>query len=860
MVVESSETPSGRSVEPSQLVGGRLADRYRLVRLVSQGANSAIFDAGDEQTGRTVTLKVVRPRLAAAPTFRQRFDEQMRGVAALTHPNIAAVYDWGMARLGPASTAYVVIEHLTGGSLRDMFDRRRRLSPSQALVVGLDACRGLDHAHRRGFVHTELTPSKLVFGDDRRMRIVDFGLARLLGEQGWAQPDSVSTHVAWYASPEQALSLPVDGKSDVYALCLTLHEAVTGSLPFRSDSTVASLSARVGRLMPVSADLGPLAAVFERAGRPEADERSSAAEFGKGLVKVASKLPRPEPLPLLSTGLFETPVEQLRSPEDPTGGVRRPGAATTAEIVVVPLDESGPSAGDDESDVSGDALPDGSAAAAATAAAATSLDLDAPAGRSEVDGDDGSDADVDEGDRSDADRADHDEADAGATDDGRSGPSDNDAFVDDSADGGDDQHEGPEIVEAEPDADLSVDRPDDGLVILPLDTGIPDEATPTESGGSRSGEADAAGAPAGAGVATALLDDRRAADDDTDRDTDDDEPIATFSSERDTETVPIVGDDTGDPDDPDERSPRRFPWKILIGFLVIASLVALGILAARLFRTPTYEVPVLQELPEAEARNLIGGNNWDLTVDIERSDEVPIVGRVVRTVPSAGGQVAEGEPFLMVVSGGPTLRELPDSVGVPLSEVQTTLLERGLDVETEVAFDEDVPDGSVVSWSVPDEPGLVAGDMVEPETVVRLVVSEGPAPRTVPSLAGLTVGEARRQIEALQLEFVEGQQVFSDDVVLGSVVSQDLTVGSEVERGSTVTVVVSIGPDLVLYPDISATPVFAEAATVLRDAGFAPVLALGDNLGRVQRVTIDGREPAVGETFRRGTQVDIVAI
>ena len=176
-----------------------------------------------------------------------------------------------------------------------MFDRARQLSPSQALAVGLDACRALDYAHRRGFVHSELTPSKLVFGDDRRLRITDFGLARLLNAEAWKQPDSVATHTAWYASPEQGLSQPIDGKTDVYALCLTLQEAVTGVLPFRNDSTVASLAARVGRLMPVSADLGPLAAVLEHAGRPEADERASAAEFGKDLVQAAGKLPRPAP-------------------------------------------------------------------------------------------------------------------------------------------------------------------------------------------------------------------------------------------------------------------------------------------------------------------------------------------------------------------------------------------------------------------------------------------------------------------------------------------------------------------------------------------------------------------------------------
>ena len=188
-------------------------------------------------------------------------------MSALSHPNIAAVHDWGEEQVGKRTTVYAVVEYLAGGSLRDLFDRGRYLDPSQALVVGLEACRALDFAHRKGLVHTELTPAKLVFGDDRRLRIVDFGLARLLGEHDWAEPATVATHVARYSSPEQALGQPIDGKTDVYSLALILVEAVTGTVPFAARSTVATLSARIGRLMPVSADLGPLA-VGARAGRP----------------------------------------------------------------------------------------------------------------------------------------------------------------------------------------------------------------------------------------------------------------------------------------------------------------------------------------------------------------------------------------------------------------------------------------------------------------------------------------------------------------------------------------------------------------------------------------------------------------
>ncbi len=306
------------------LVGRVLGERYRITRVVSAGANTVIADAEDPELGRPVTIKLVRPEWAESPEFRHRFARTMKAMTTLSHPNIAAVYDWGEEQIGRRTTAYGVVEYLAGGSLRDLFDRGRLLDPSQALMVGLEACRGLDFAHHKGLVHTELTPSKLVFGDDRRLRIVDFGLARLLGAHDWSEPATVATHVARYCSPEQALAQPVDGKTDVYSLALILAEAVTGTVPFAARSTVATLSARIGRLMPVSADLGPLASVLERAGRPEPAERSTASELGRALVGAAEKLPRPAPIPIIVTSVFDDDPSKLRRPNDPTGGVTRP--------------------------------------------------------------------------------------------------------------------------------------------------------------------------------------------------------------------------------------------------------------------------------------------------------------------------------------------------------------------------------------------------------------------------------------------------------------------------------------------------------------------------------------------------------
>jgi serine/threonine-protein kinase len=208
-----------------------------------------------------------------------------------------AIFDWGADDRVP----YLVLEYLGGGSLRAMLDRGRLLSPSQALLVGLEASRGLDYAHRRGLVHRDIKPANILFGEDRRLRIADFGLARAIADAAWTEPSGVLLGTARYASPEQAKGEPVDGRSDVYSLALTMVESVTGEVPFAGETTVATLMNRLDRLMPVSADLGPLASVIERAGRPDPAERSTAAELGQALIAAAEKLPRPAPLALVAT-------------------------------------------------------------------------------------------------------------------------------------------------------------------------------------------------------------------------------------------------------------------------------------------------------------------------------------------------------------------------------------------------------------------------------------------------------------------------------------------------------------------------------------------------------------------------------
>src|SRR5437660_960563 len=133
-----------------------------------------------------------------------------------------------------------------------------RLSPSQALLVGLETARALDYAHRRGLVHRDIKPANLLFHADGRVCVADFGIARALAEAAWTEPAGAVLGTARYASPEQVQGASVDGKTDVYALALVVVESVTGQVPFAADTTIATLMARLNAPLTAPPELEPL--------------------------------------------------------------------------------------------------------------------------------------------------------------------------------------------------------------------------------------------------------------------------------------------------------------------------------------------------------------------------------------------------------------------------------------------------------------------------------------------------------------------------------------------------------------------------------------------------------------------------
>jgi beta-lactam-binding protein with PASTA domain/tRNA A-37 threonylcarbamoyl transferase component Bud32 len=289
-------------------IGRVLSGRYRLIAPLGTGASAQVFLADDVRLRRRVAVKLLHAALADDETFLKRFRAEAQAAASLSHPNIVAVYDWGDDDGRP----YIVTEHLGGGSLRSVLDDHGTLTPSQALLVGLETTRALDYAHRRGFVHRDIKPANLLFGEDGRLRVADFGLARALAEAAWTEPQGAVLGTARYASPEQAQGESVDGRADVYSLGLVLIEAVSGSVPFAADTTIATLMGRVGKPVPVPEELGVLRKPLERAGQPDPTDRCDASQLAVSLMACAEQLPRPEPIPL-ATG---APVVDLTDDDD----------------------------------------------------------------------------------------------------------------------------------------------------------------------------------------------------------------------------------------------------------------------------------------------------------------------------------------------------------------------------------------------------------------------------------------------------------------------------------------------------------------------------------------------------------------
>lgn len=214
---------------PSSFKVGRILGKCQLLELIARGGMGSIYVAKHLFLHRMVTVKLLRWTFSdLLERSLEAFEEGARALARLNHPNIATIYDIDEEEGRP----YVVMEYVDGQDVATMLQKKKWFRPSTAVAIARDVARALEHAHAHGVVHRDIKPSNILVSKKGEVKVIDFGLAVQI-----AQPRE-TTDSPWvegtphYFSPEQAEARPLDGRSDIYSLGVTLYEMLCGTRPF----------------------------------------------------------------------------------------------------------------------------------------------------------------------------------------------------------------------------------------------------------------------------------------------------------------------------------------------------------------------------------------------------------------------------------------------------------------------------------------------------------------------------------------------------------------------------------------------------------------------------------------------------
>ena len=222
-----------------------LNNRYQIEGRLGSGGMAEVYRARDLTLERTVAVKILREDYSSDPAFRQRFHQEAKAAANLSHPSIVTIHDFGL----DAGRLFIVMEYIPGTDLKTILQSRGRFTVEDALPLMIQASAGIGYAHRAGLVHCDIKPQNMLVTPDQRLKVTDFGIARALAS---IHPDEQST-VVWgspqYFAPEQAAGMAPSPASDVYSLGVILYEMLTGRPPF-TGTTAIELS-RQHRVMPV---------------------------------------------------------------------------------------------------------------------------------------------------------------------------------------------------------------------------------------------------------------------------------------------------------------------------------------------------------------------------------------------------------------------------------------------------------------------------------------------------------------------------------------------------------------------------------------------------------------------------------
>jgi eukaryotic-like serine/threonine-protein kinase len=229
----------------SAMIGTVLSGRYRLEAKLGSGGMSTVYLARDQTLDRQVAVKVMHREMSEQADQLERFRQEARAVAKLSHPNVVSVIDAGEDGGHP----YIVFEYVEGETLKQRISRDGALEPQEAIAYTIEIARGLSMAHARNMVHRDIKPQNVLIDAEGRAKLTDFGISRQLEQDGMTATGRV-LGTTDYVAPEQAMGRKVDPRSDLYSLGVVLYEMLVGQVPFQADSQVGVAMKHVNEELP----------------------------------------------------------------------------------------------------------------------------------------------------------------------------------------------------------------------------------------------------------------------------------------------------------------------------------------------------------------------------------------------------------------------------------------------------------------------------------------------------------------------------------------------------------------------------------------------------------------------------------
>ncbi len=266
---------------------GATLDKFEVLEKVGEGGMATVFRGRHTTLGREVAIKVMHPHLASSERNRVRFEREARAIEAVVHPNILKIYDYSGR---DAENAWIITEFIGGPTLRELLDDVGAMMPEPAAIVGWHLCRALEAAHVHGIVHRDLKPENVMIDADGEVKLMDFGIARVLTDVQVTMTGALVGSPA-YMSPEQATDGDLDARSDLFSLGTVLYRMVTGTLPFRGNNPSVVLKAIIDCTYEDPSSRVPsldhaLAAIICKCLAREKDDRfESAAKVGEALSR-----------------------------------------------------------------------------------------------------------------------------------------------------------------------------------------------------------------------------------------------------------------------------------------------------------------------------------------------------------------------------------------------------------------------------------------------------------------------------------------------------------------------------------------------------------------------------------------------